>query len=97
MTLKVGAPVMLLRNLNAGPRNGLRNATCLIILKLGQKVLEVEIANGVNKGKCFLLPRITLQPSDTELPFTLKRKQFPIRPCFAMSTNKSQGQTLDSV
>ena len=49
------------------------------------------------KGKCFLLSKITLQPSDTELPFTLKRRQFLIRPCFAMSTNKSQGQMLDSV
>ena len=59
MTLKVGAPVMLLRNLCTGPRNSLRNGTPLIILKLGQKVLEVEIANGVNKRKHFLLPRIT--------------------------------------
>ena len=57
----------------------------------------MDIANGVHKGKCVLLPRITLVPSDTELPFTLKRHQFPIRPCSAMSTNKAQGQTLDSV
>ena len=96
MTLKVGAAVMLLRNLCAGPGNSLRNGTHIIILKFRQKVLEVEIACGVNKGKCFLLPRITLQPSDTELPFTLKKRQFPIRPCFAMSTNMSWGQTLDS-
>ena len=97
MTLKAGTPVMLLRNLHAGPGNGVRNGTHLVILKLRQKVLEVEIANGVNKGNCLLLPRITLQPSDTELLFILKRRQFPIRPCFAMSTNKSQGQTLDSI
>ena len=44
-----------------------------------------------------LIPRITIAPSDTELPFTLKRYQFPIRPCFVMSTNKAQGQTLDFV
>ena len=28
------------------------------------------------------------------LPFVLQRRQFPIRPCFAMTINKSQGQTL---
>ena len=97
MTLKIGAPVILLRNLRAGPNGGLRNGTRLIIVSLGEKVLEVEIASGVHKGKCVLIPRITLAPSDTELPFTLKRRQFPVRPCFAMSTNKAQGQTLDFV
>ena len=97
MSLKIGAPVMLLRNLRAGPGTGLRNGTRMIILHLGQRVIEVEIASGVNKGKHVLIPRITIAPSDTELPFTLKRRQFPIRPCFAMSTNKAQGQTLDFV
>ena len=67
------------------------------MLKLGEKVLELEIASGVNKGKCVLIPRITIAPSDTELPFTIKRRQFPVRPCFGMSTNKAQGQTLDFV
>ena len=72
MALKVGAPVILLRNLQAGSGNGLRNGTWLIISKLGDKVLEVEIASGVNKGK-MLIPCITIAPSDTEFPFTLKR------------------------
>ena len=26
------------------------------------------------------IPRIAMTPSDTELPFTLRRRQFPIRP-----------------
>ena len=51
MTRVAGAPVILLRNLCAGPSNGLWHGTCLIILKLGNRVLEVEIANGVHKGK----------------------------------------------
>ena len=61
------------------------------------KVLEVQIASGINKGKHVLIPRITIAPSDTELPFTLKRHQFPVRSCFVISTNKAQGQTLDFV
>ena len=59
--------------------------------------MEVQIASGVNRGKCVLIPRITIAPSDTELPFTLKRCQFPVRPCFVTSANKAQGQTLDFV
>ena len=70
MTLKVG--VILLQNLSAGPGHALRNGTRLIILKLGEKVLEVEIASGVNKGKCVLIPCIIIAPSDTELPFALR-------------------------
>ena len=97
MILKAGVPVILLRNLRGGPGSGLRNGMRLIVLNLGEKVLEVGIASGVNKGKIVLIPRITIAPSDTELPFTLKRCQFPVRPCFAMSTNKAQGQTLDFV
>ena len=97
MTLKTGAPVILLRILRGGLAGGLRNGTQLIVLNLGERVLEVEIASGVNKVKCVLIPRITIAPSDSELPFTLKRHQFPVRPCFAMSTNKAQGQTLDFV
>jgi len=31
------------------------------------------------------------------LSFTLRRKQFPVCPAFAMSINKSQGQTFDHV
>ena len=33
-------------------------------------------------------------PSDCGLPFDLKRRQFPCRTSFAMTINKSQGQTL---
>jgi hypothetical protein len=36
-------------------------------------------------------------PSDSELPFQFKRLQFPIRPCFAMTVSKAQGQTLQEV
>ena len=88
---------MLLCNLHAGPGNGLCNGTQMIVVHLGHHVIEAKIASGVNKGKCVLIPRITLIPSDTQFPFTLKRRQFPIRPCFAMTMNKAQGQTLDFV
>jgi hypothetical protein len=36
-------------------------------------------------------------PSDSKLHFDFKRKQFPVRPIFAMTINRSQGQTLQYV
>ena len=95
MTYLIGSPIMLLHNLHAGAGNGLRNGTQMIVIRLGHRVIEAEIASGVNKGKSVLIPQITLIPSETQFPFTLKRRQFPIRPCFAMMMNKAQGQTLD--
>ena len=53
---------------------------------------------GQHAGKRVFLPRIPLCPSDDEMfPFQFKRKQFPIRLSFAMTVNKSQGQTIPNV
>lgn len=38
-----------------------------------------------------------ISPSDTKMPFKLNRRQYPISVCFAMTINKSQGQTLSQV
>ncbi|XP_065674125.1 uncharacterized protein LOC136091069 [Hydra vulgaris] len=38
-----------------------------------------------------------LAPSDSNLPFVLKRRQFPVRLAYSMTINKSQGQTFDRV
>ena len=49
------------------------------------------------KGKTVFIPKMPLIPSDTNLPFDFKRTQFPIRPAFCITINKSQGQTLEYV
>src|SRR6266542_6798034 len=45
----------------------------------------------------FLHYNILLTPSETKLPFTLNQCQFPICIAFAMTINKSQGQSLSRV
>ena len=85
-----------MRNLN--PAEGLCNGTHLICKELRKNIICAEIAVGQHRGKKVLLPRIPLQSADNEkngIPF--KRTRFPIKLCFAMTINKSQGQTLDYV
>lgn len=59
--------------------------------------LDLEIITGRNVGQRVLLPRIDLSPSDTTVPFSFKRRQFPIKVAFCMTINKAQGQTIDRV
>ncbi|XP_027167892.1 uncharacterized protein LOC113767888 [Coffea eugenioides] len=96
LILKKNCPLILVRNLN--PTEGLCNGTRLICKELRQNTICAEIAVGQHRGKQVFLPKIPLQSSDSEkngIPF--KRTQFPVKLCFAMTINKSQGQTLDYV
>ena len=92
LTLKRYCPVMLLRNLDP-PR--LCNGTRLQILQMHTNVLEARIISGDYKDEEVFIPRIPLCP--TGFGFDFKRVQFPVKVCFAMTINKSQGQTLKNV
>lgn len=95
LNLKVGAVVMLMRNLNQ--IMGLCNGTRMILTKCLKNSVECQILTGSHVGSKHLIPRIEMEPSDTHFPFVFKRIQFPLQVCFAMTINKSQGQSLDRV
>lgn len=89
LQLKVGSIIITLRNINQ-PR--LCNGTRLAVKKLMNNIIEATILKGKYKGEDVLIPRIPMIPND--MPFDFKRLQFPVRLAFAMSINKSQGQSL---
>ncbi|XP_022041435.1 uncharacterized protein LOC110944017 [Helianthus annuus] len=89
LVLKVGAPVMLLRNIDQ--TNGLCNGTRLQVTKLGKLVIEAKIITGNNIGHHTLISRLKMTPSDKRIPVKIARRQFPLSLCFARTINKSQG------
>ena len=81
--LKIGSLVMLLRNIDQTA--GLCNGKRLIVNQLGHHIIEATILSGCRKG------------DNVFIPVRLQKRQFPLFLCFAMTTNKSQGQSLKHV
>ncbi|GJS10484.1 ATP-dependent DNA helicase PIF1-like protein [Tanacetum coccineum] len=95
LCLKKELPIMLLWNLN--PSHGLCNGTRLIITDIAQFVIHAKILTGSHIGDDVVIHRIILTSAQSKWPFVLKRRQFPVKRCYAMTINKSKGQSLNYV
>ena len=96
LTLKVGSIVMCLKNI--GIHLGLCNGTRLKVLNLYQELIECEILYGRHRGKKYYVSRHRFAPDLKNLPLNaFERFQFPLKLAFAMTINKSQGQTFDRI
>ena len=73
------------------------NGTRLVVRSLQRNFITAEIISQCNRGEIVFIPRIDLAPSDTMLPFILRRRQFPIIPAYSITINKAQGQTFEYV
>jgi hypothetical protein len=61
-------------------------------------LIDAEVVTGPDAGQRVFIPRLSITPSDTDkMPFTMCRRQFPVRAAFAMTINKAQGQTMAQV
>ena len=80
LTPTIGAPTMLLRNLNSTQSQA--NGTRLICRGFHKHdiVIDAEMCTGSHAGERVFLPKIQLEPPDDDMPFTLASRQFPIRP-----------------
>ncbi|XP_076912066.1 uncharacterized protein LOC143570267 [Bidens hawaiensis] len=83
LVLKVGVPVMLLRNVDQ--KSGLCNGTRLKVVSLGNRVIQVEIIYGSHIGDRHYISRITLVPTDKKLHLKLQRRQFQLALYVALS------------
>ncbi len=90
LELRVNSSIMLMRNFDPG--NGHVNGTRYIVKRLGDKVIHALRADDSKVE--LAIPRIDFISDRSEFPFVFKRRQFPVRLAYAITTNKSQGQTM---
>ena len=62
LALKIGTPVILLRNIN--PSIGLCNGTRFVVTQLLARVIEAQIITGSNIGNRVFIPRIIFPIKD---------------------------------
>ena len=94
LEINLNSPVMMLRSLDPPY---ITYGTRCIVERLFPNVMEMELLHGPSAGKHYFIPRIPLIPSEDDLPFTFSRLQFPLRPCFVMTINQSQGKTFEEI
>ncbi|KAF4529574.1 hypothetical protein B566_EDAN017726 [Ephemera danica] len=95
LKLCVGAPVMLLKNLDTAA--GLCNGTRLTVHSMHDGYVVCKFINGPREGELVPIPVIDEPIKDTPYPFDVHRVQLPLKLAFAITINKSQGQTLAKV
>ena len=95
LALKIGMPLVMTRNLNADA--GLCNGTKVFVTRLLDWSIGVKRLDQGYEGEEYIIPHINLCTQENEYPFILCRRQFPVRPAFAMTIHKAQGQTLHTV
>ncbi|KAG2210720.1 hypothetical protein INT45_010825, partial [Circinella minor] len=93
--LKIGMPLVLLRNLDSDA--GLCNRTKVFVTRLLDWSIGVKKIDQGHEGTEHFLPRINMCTTKGEYPFILCRRQLPVRLAFAMTIHKAQGQTLEHV
>jgi ATP-dependent DNA helicase PIF1 len=90
LKLKIGTPIVIIRNIQ---HPIMVNGTRATVTALLPNVIEAR----KHDGTVILIPRITIIPSDSNNTISFKRKQFPVKPCYAMTINRSQGQDFSKV
>ena len=95
LVLKVNCTILLIRNLNT--KEPLVNVTRMRIKFMHCNAIDWEVLTGTERNKIILIPGINLTYSGTISPFNLQRTQFTIMHAFAMTINKSQGQTFQKI
>ena len=71
---------------------GLYNSTRLILTQLTNRIVECRISNFNDINEKVYISKIYMIINESKWTFVLKTWQFSLKICYAITTNKSQGQ-----
>ncbi len=91
LKLKIGAPIIALRNITKGVSNGTR----MVVTRLLRNSIFARVLHGPKVGQEVAITKVFT--THNMGAFQLQRRQLPIRVAFAMTINKAQGLTLRRV
>ncbi|PIC42352.1 hypothetical protein B9Z55_009459 [Caenorhabditis nigoni] len=74
------------------PRHQVPKVNGFAVVQVRGRVIQCRFVGGARQGQMVLIPRIKLN-----YDFIMSRLQFSIRLSFAMTVNKSQGQTFEKI
>ena len=77
--------------------NNIVKKNTFLIKFIGNNVLDCEVIDGPSRGKRIFIPKLMNKEVDFVLPFRIERFQFPVCLGYALTINKSQGQTFDMI
>ena len=92
LKLKLNCLCLVMRNISIQDR--IMNNTKVIVRTIGRKFVTVET---LPEHKQVLLPHIVFRFTLPRSGVTVEWRQFPLRPCYAITVNKAQGQILKTV
>jgi hypothetical protein len=97
LRLKVGTICSLCRNLSV--EKGLVKNSRVKITRLFPMMVEVELLDSdlQREETVFCLPRINFDFQPSFAPWSVERRQIPLRPAYATTFNSCQGLTLDRI
>ena len=86
---------MLLKNWSLA--DGLCNGTRFRVVECQPNYVKCAVLNGPRQGQEFIFCRTEFRTPEKDAGVRIRRFQFPFRLAFAMTINKSQGQTFNRV
>jgi ATP-dependent DNA helicase PIF1 len=94
--LKVDMTVVITQNMYVS--KGVCNGSRMILTEVGTGFIVGRLFSGPFKGNKIMIPKVKLHHKGSDQSaLSFFRYQFPLSPAYAMTINKSQGQTLARV
>lgn len=96
LTLKVGCLCVVMRNLSID--NGLVKNARVVVRALHERYVKVELlpnSSYIPQGNIFCFSRIIFEFQPIFCPWTVQRRQIPLRLAYSSTFNSCQGLTLN--